>query len=149
VEPKRRLPLLKAAPSEAEETPVRPAWQWVVFGALGIFVVLIPLSWLATLAALRMGDPGRSPLAAHLVARAAPFVAAMATASLAGGYLVGRWGTRGVGVREAALAGLAAALGAGVLAWGAAGALAGAIVTVVVSVPSAALGGRLGLRRRR
>jgi len=62
---------------------------------------------------------------------------------------VGRWGTAGVGVREAALAGLSAGLIAAVLAWGGPGAGAGGLVTVVVAVPFAALGGWLGLRRRR
>jgi hypothetical protein len=75
------------------------------------------------------------------------FAAGLAVASVAGGFLVGRWGAQKVGVREAALAGLVAALAAAALAWGAAG-MVGAVVTTAIAVPSAALGGRLGHRAR-
>lgn len=143
MEPKRRLPVLKSPPAGEEDEPPRPPWQWVGFGALGIFVVWLPLAWLATLGALRMGEGDVSP-----VARAAPFAISLVLAATAGGYLVGRWGAAGVGVREAALAGLSAALVATVLSWGAAGISVGALVTVVLAVPPAALGGRLGMKRR-
>jgi hypothetical protein len=137
VEPKRRLPLLKPAPGEAggDDAPVRPPWQWVGFGALAIFVVLLPLSWLATLAAMRLQN-------------ALPFAAALALSGLGGGYLIGRWGTAGVGVREAALAGLAASIAATAMAWGGTGAAIGSVVTAFIAVPAAALGGRLGLRAK-
>jgi hypothetical protein len=52
-----------------------------------------------------------------------------------------------VGVREAALAGLAAALVATLLSWRS-GVSAGALATMAIAVPPAALGGYLGLRRR-
>jgi hypothetical protein len=150
VEPKRRLPLLKSAPephahaSGAEpDEPPRPPWQWVGFGALAIFVVWLPLAWLATLAAVRIVAIGASP-----VVGAIPFAASLAVAATAGGYLVGRWGTEGVGVREASLAGLAAALVATVLAWGSAGVSPAALVTVVLATPPAAFGGWLGLKKR-
>lgn len=111
------------------------------FGALAIFVVWLPLSWGATLVVTRL--PGVGPQTGALV-----FAASLVLAALAGGYLVGRWGPAGVGVREAGLAGLAAALVATVLAWGAAGVSLGALVTLVVAVPPAALGGRLGMKKR-
>ncbi len=150
---KRHLPVLKDPPAE-DDGPPRPPWQWVGFGALGIFVVWLPLAWLAGLLALRLrlplgdDDPAGGVSAAL---QAVPFVASLVLASMAGGYLVGRWGTRGVGVREAALSGLAAALVAA--AMGSAGLPAGlrALVfaaALTVAVPPAALGGRLGLKRR-
>jgi hypothetical protein len=143
VEPKRRLPVLKTASPEEEEAASRPPWQWIGFGAVGIFAVWLPLAYVAGLAAARIGLEG----AARSVSLAV-LAASLALASTAGGFLVGRWGAHGVGVREAALAGLAAALIAGGLALGAPGAIVGVFVCVVVAVPFAALGGRLGLRRR-
>jgi hypothetical protein len=143
--PKRRLPVLRE-PAEDDDTPVRPAWQWVGFGALGIFVVWLPSAWLASLVALRVGGTGASPALQGLV-----FAASLVLSSLAGGYLVGRWGTRGVGVRHAALSGLTAGVVAA--AMGTVGLAMGlrflvVLVAVAVAAPPAALGGRLGLRKR-
>jgi hypothetical protein len=145
VETKRRLPVLKT-PAEGgdEESPARPPWQWVGFGALAIFVVWLPLAFLAGWLAFRLGGLADAPALSVAV-----LAAGLAIAAIAGGFLVGRWGPAGVGVREAALAGLSAALIASVLSLGSPGALAGAVVTMVVAVPFAALGGWLGLRRRR
>lgn len=140
---KRRLPVLKTRTPEEEEAAARPPWQWVGFGAVGIFAVWLPLSYVAGLAAARIGAEGSAALLAVVV-----LGASLAIASTAGGFLVGRWGAEGVGVREAALAGLAAALIASGLSFGAPGALVGAAVCVGVAVPFAALGGRVGLRRR-
>jgi hypothetical protein len=135
--------VLKTPSPEEEEAASRPPWQWIGFGAVGIFAVWLPLSYLAGLAAARIGVEGSARTVAVGV-----MVASLAMASTAGGFLVGRWGAQGVGVREAALAGLAAALIAAGLSMGGPGALVGAAVCVVVAVPFAALGGRLGLRRR-
>jgi len=146
VDTKRRLPVLKT-PTEGggdDEAPERPPWQWVGFGAVAIFAVWLPLAFLAALAATRLGG-----VEASLVLALTVSMSSLALAAVAGGFLVGRWGTAGVGVREAALAGLSAGLIAAVLAWGGPGAGAGGLVTVVVAVPFAALGGWLGLRRRR
>ncbi|HEY1696768.1 MAG TPA: hypothetical protein VGG39_31625 [Polyangiaceae bacterium] len=143
MEPKRRLPVLKTASPEEEEAANRPPWQWIGFGAVGIFAAWLPLAYVAGLAAARIGlEGGARPVAVGVMA------ASLAVASMAGGFLVGRWGAHGVGVREAALAGLAAALIAAGLSLGAPGALVGAAVCVIVAVPFAAIGGRLGLRRR-
>jgi len=105
--------------------------------------VWLPLAFLAAWVASRMNASGASPVAAVVV-----LAAGLAVAALAGGFLVGRWGATGVGVREAALAGLASAIIASALAFGAPGSLWGALATVVVAVPFAALGGKLGLGRR-
>src|SRR5436305_14154739 len=91
---KRRLPLLQT-PAE-DDAPPRPPWQWAGFGALGIFVVWVPLALLVTAAAARRGGLGGAP-----VARAALFAAAPALAAAAGGDLGRRWGTAGVGLRAA------------------------------------------------
>jgi len=145
VDTKRRLPLLKT-PADGggeDDAPERPPWQWVGFGALAIFVVWLPLAFLAALAATRLGGVEGSPVFAVAV-----LASALAIAALAGGLLVGRWGAPGVGVREASLAGLSTALVASALAWGTPGAWAGGLTTIAVAVPCAALGGWLGLRRR-
>jgi hypothetical protein len=145
VDTKRRLPVLEAAPEDADAgATARPPWQWVGFGALAIFVVWLPLAFLSAWIASSLTASGASPVATVLV-----LAAGLAMASLAGGFLVGRWGAAGVGVREAALAGLASAIISSALAFGAPGAAWGALTTVVVAVPFAALGGKLGLGRRR
>jgi hypothetical protein len=140
---KRRLPVLKTPGEEAADEPPRPPWQWVGFGAVAIFVVWTPLAYLAGLAGRRFAGSDRSVLVG-----AGFFALGSVLAALAGGYLVGRWGAAGVGVREAAFAGLAAALVATVLAWMQAGLSLGPLVTVLLLVPAAALGGRLGLKGR-
>jgi multisubunit Na+/H+ antiporter MnhB subunit len=142
VEPKRRLPVLKAPMEEGSEDPVRPPWQWVGFGTVAIFAVWLPLSWLATAVAARLGTTPGGQLAGVVL-----LAVSLGLSALAGGYLVGRWGAAGVGVREAALAGLSTALIAVALAWRG-GVLLEALFSVVIAVPPAALGGRLGLRRR-
>jgi hypothetical protein len=135
--------VLRDAGDAAGSDPPRAPWQWVFFGALGIFVVWVPLAALTTAAIVRAGALEQAPLV-----RAALFAGGLGAAGFAGGYLVGRWGGPGVGTREAALAGLAAAAMATALAWGGGGAIIGALATAAVAVPAAALGGRFGLRRR-
>jgi hypothetical protein len=143
MEPKRRLPVLKTPGEEGADEPPRPPWQWVGFGAVAIFVVWTPLAFLAGLVGRRLAGSEASVLV-----NAGLFAASSLLAALAGGYLVGRWGAAGVGVREAGFAGLAAALVATVLAWAQAGLSLGPLVTVVLLVPASALGGWLGLKGR-
>lgn len=143
METKRRLPVLKTPGAEGADEPPRPPWQWVGFGAVAIFVVWTPLAALAGFAGRRF-----SGLESAVVLNLGLFALGSVLAALAGGFLVGRWGAPGVGVREAALAGLAAALVASVLAWMQAGLSLGPLVTVLLLVPGAALGGRLGLKGR-
>ena len=145
--PKRRLPVLNAAPLD-EGSPRRP-WQWVGFGVVAIFTAWVPLAALATLAAARIagGASGRAALAAG-AGTAAVFALALGLGAALGGALVGRWGPAGVGVREAALAGLGAALLAGALTWLTLGPSIGVLFLAAVAVPAAAAGGRAGARRR-
>ena len=142
-ETKRRLPVLKTPGDGEDEATARPPWQWVGFGALGIFAVWLPLAFGAAWVASTLDASGASRVVSVGV-----LAAGLAVAAMAGGFLVGRWGGPGVGVREAALAGLAAAIIASALAFGSPGAAWGALMTVLVAVPFAALGGTLGVRRR-
>jgi hypothetical protein len=138
--------VLKDPPGEDPDAPPRPAWQWVGFGALGIFVVWLPLAWLTTLVVLRLGGPEAPPATQALL-----FAASLVLAAMAGGYLVGRWGTRGVGVREAALSGLVAGLVAATIGSTTVGLPLRLLITavaIVVAAPPAALGGRLGMKKR-
>jgi hypothetical protein len=143
MEPKRRLPVLKETGDAGD--PPRPLWQWVGFGALAIIAAWVPLAWLSLFAAARvvqMVRPG------SMAAPVLVLAAGLAVAALGGGYLLGRWGTAGVGTREAALAALVAALAATALAWSTGGASLASLATVLIAVPPAALGARLGMRRR-
>jgi hypothetical protein len=151
VDRKRRLPLLPAEGSPGDGDPVRPPWQWVGFGALAIFTAWLPLSAIAGAIASRTAASvgvGEAPLARIGVAIVAMHAVALALGSFAGGFLVGRWGGRGVGLREAALAGLAAALAAIGAAWATSGFSPGSAFVVAVTVPSAVVGGWRGLRAR-
>jgi len=144
--PKRRLPVLKDPPGEDPDTPPRPPWQWVGFGALGIFVVWLPLAWATTLVVLRLGGPAAPPATQALL-----FAVSLVLAATAGGYLVGRWGTRGVGVREAALSGLVAGIVAATIGSVDVDLRLRVLITAVamaVATPPAALGGRLGMKKR-
>lgn len=153
-QPKRRLPVLNSPSEEAD--PSRRPWQWVGFGALAIFTVWIPLAALAGTLAARLppgagaGDEARGALStgAAGLAAVALYAAALALGAGLGGFLVGRWGTPGVGVREAALAGLGAAVVATGITWISFGPSAGVLVVALVSAPTAAVGGRVGLRAR-
>ncbi len=152
---KRRLPLLPSGRSsdtpEGEHQEPRPPWHWIGFGTLAILVAWLPLSAVAAALAARLvastdGDAERLARAGVIVV--AVHASALATACLAGGYVVGRWGGEGVGVREAALAGLAASLVAVGAAWASFGFSPGSLAVVGVATPLAALGGRRGVRAR-
>ncbi len=147
--PKRRLPVLNSPSAGGDDAEPRKPWQWVGFGTLAIFTAWIPLAALAAAAASRL------PPDASEQARLAPgwivvglYAAALAVGAGLGGFLVGRWGSEGVGVREAALAGLGAAVVAALVTWASSGPSAGALFVGLVALPMAALGGRAGLRAR-
>jgi tRNA-(ms[2]io[6]A)-hydroxylase len=150
---KRRLPLVKTPPAEGDaQGEPRPPWHWVGFGAVAIFVTWLPLSLLAGALASRIATAAQGATHEDLVRAAIQIgiahTAALALGALAGGFVVGRWGQHGVGVREAALAGLAAACVAVGISCVSFGASAWSLLVVPVAVPMAALGGKLGVRRR-
>jgi hypothetical protein len=148
--PKRRLPVLNSP--AAEELADRRPWQWVGFGALAVFTLWVPLSalagWVAAHLAAGVGQGDDARLARTGIAIAALHVAALALGAALGGYLVGRWGTRGVGLREATLSGLVAAVAALALTWASSGFSASSLLLVAGAPPMAALGGKLGRRGR-
>jgi hypothetical protein len=146
---KRRLPVLQSRADEDDDPP-RPGWQWVVFGALGIVTTWVPAAALAGLFVARLAPvqaQGATGLA-RLPLAVGAYALALAAGAGTGGYVVGRWGAAGVGVREAALAGLAASLAATGASWLTLGPAPGAVVVPLLAVPVAALGAMLGLRRR-
>lgn len=150
---KRRLPLLPAGRPDGpddEREAKRAPWQWVGFGALAIFTVWVPLTAITGVLTLRFAA---SNDAADGIGRLGILVvglqaAALALGSLAGGFVVGRWGGEGVGVREATLAGMAAALVAVAAAWATSGFSAGALLVAVIAASSAAAGGAWGVGAR-
>lgn len=164
VDNKRRLPVLKQESAPSAEEPERPPWHWVGFGTVAIFAVWLPFAYVAELVRQRataawIGRPDSPEDAARAIAALSAegrvklglviFVThggALFVAALAGGLLVGRYGGAGVGVREAALAGLMAALIAVLLSWS--GISWVPLVAVAIATLGAALGGSRGAKRR-
>ena len=146
--PKRHLTVLNNTDgAEGGDAPRRP-WQWVGFGALAIFTAWIPLAGIAAALAARFAS-GRDGVSVAGVLVLAMYMAALVLGAVLGGYLVGRWGTTGVGVREAAFSGLGASVVAGAVTWVSFGPSPGAFLLAALATPAAALGGRAGLRARR
>ncbi|HRG94774.1 MAG TPA: hypothetical protein PLR99_00920 [Polyangiaceae bacterium] len=163
---KRRLPVLKSAPEEpGDDAEDRPPWHWIGFGTVGIFGAWLPLMAVAqklsdTLVLRAVGHVGSAEDAARSLANASaqdrlrvglmlavPHGLALACASVAGGYLVGRFG-KGLGPREAAIAGVALGIVIGGLTFGVVG-VAGFLAPLALATPFAALGGALGRRKAR
>jgi tRNA-(ms[2]io[6]A)-hydroxylase len=123
----------------------RRPWHWVAFGTVMIFVAWLPLAYAGTALVARAHGDGvqRAHWAAPLAAMLLPLV----VASLAGGFLVGRFG-KPAGVREALLSGLSTGLVAVGLT-----ALSGPfsplfLVVLAIATLSAGVGGALGVRAR-
>jgi hypothetical protein len=171
VDAKRRLPIVKDAPEHRRrsdpdpEAPAdRPPWHWIGFGTVAVFGVWLPLSFgaqavRARIIAERLGaleTEAQSNAAVGALSHDAqvrltvllllPHLLALVLAALAGGFLVGRWGEGGVGVREAALGGFTAALIASILAWTGVSWLP--LVPIALATAAAAIGGHIGKRRR-
>jgi hypothetical protein len=143
---KRRLPLLQPA---ADEPDSRPRWQWIAFGALATFVVWLPLSALTAMAAARWSTRAASGEAPGVpAAYAAASVVALSAAAWAGGFTIGKWGDRGLGARDGALAGLAAAAVAVVASALSFGFVAGSLLIAAVAAPLGAFGAHVGKRWR-
>jgi hypothetical protein len=159
---KRRLPVVQDPPEDGEEP--RPAWHWVGFGAVGVFATWLPLAWVAgriaaaatssLVAGATSEDEIRTRIALmdssertrYTALSIAPQLGGLALAALAGGYLVGRWGS---GTREAALAGAAAATVASLFAIAGGGASYGVVLVIGIAALFGWLGGKLGVRRKR
>jgi hypothetical protein len=157
---KRRLPVVQ--PKALDEGEPRPAWHWVGFGAVAIFVAWLPLAWLAEatgrrLVASKVGtseaalaELSRSERLSALAMIALPQALALALASAAGGFLVTRFGQgpkTKLRARDAAFAGACVGLLALGLTFASAGFSLAAFIVPLLATGFAALGGRLGLRR--
>lgn len=155
---KRRLPVVQS-PAEPDSEEPRPAWHWVGFGAVAIFVAWLPLAYLAEavgrrLAAGRVG-PGEDAIAklsrsdrlTVLAMIAAPQAVALVLAAMAGGFLVTRFG-QGTRRRDAAFSGLSVGLLALGLTYSQAGFSLAAVIVPLLATGAAAAGGALGRRRK-
>jgi tRNA-(ms[2]io[6]A)-hydroxylase len=159
---KHKLPVIQ---EDLADGPARPPYQWVGFGAVAIFVVWLPLAWLfghlaGRVSATWLGPMSNAEEAAAAVSRLgaaerlrvsiallALHGAGLVLASLAGGFLVGRWGGD-AGVREAALSGgLAVAIVAG-LSFATEGVSWTPIVALAVAMLASGAGGHMGRKRR-
>ena len=101
---KRRLPLLPQAEVAVEGDEDRPPWHWSAIGAVGVFVLWLPLAILVN----GFGDGSAKPGGAVVALNAFAFALACFTS----GFLVGRFGGK-AGPREAMAGGAAA----GAMAW--------------------------------
>jgi hypothetical protein len=153
---KRRLPIVQ--PKVEDEGEPRPVWHWVGFGAVAIFVAWLPLAWVAEAIGRRLvaskvqggeaalAELSRSERLSALALIALPQAAALALASIAGGFLVTRFG-QGTTARDAAFAGACVGLLALGLTFAQAGFSVAALVVPILAIAFAGVGGRLGLRR--
>jgi len=148
--PRRRLPVLQN--KDGEDSPPRPRWQWVAFGAVVMLLVWLPLAYATQSLIARTAASYPEPLAPDdaqklfLVAWLLP-TAAVFVAGALGGYVLARWGDR-IGLQEAAQAGGLVAVFAIGLSWARTGVSAASIVAVLVVVPGALGGASLGRRKR-
>jgi tRNA-(ms[2]io[6]A)-hydroxylase len=154
---KRKLPLLPKVEVAEESDEERPPWHWSAIGAVAIFVLWLPLTFLTAALGKHLlagaTDPGEAHPSAHL-AIAGLNLLAFALAALGGGALVGRFGAT-AGLKEATVAGFAT----GSIAWATiafqgawlplwtAGALL--VLLAVTGAGASRAGGWLGLRGRR
>lgn len=149
---RRRLPVLQ--PKGEPDEPPRPAWHWVGFGAVAVFVVWLPLAWAAELVGRWLTGGGLrhiEGLSRHerlvLLARlAVPQAVALVVAAMAGGFLVTRFGD-GTRPRDAAFAGLTVGLLALGLTYAQTGVALAPLVVPLLATAAAAVGGVLGRRR--
>ena len=126
------LPVVRDAPDEEEE---RPASSWVLLGAVAIVLILVPMMGAAATIAEKFQARTVSTVVAAIVC--------LTIASLAGGWLAGRFG-RGVAPKHGAAAGTIA----GLVLW-AMSRTAFGFVLLAITTPIAALGARMGRRARR
>jgi hypothetical protein len=165
---KKRLPVLKQTPEEEQGEEARPPWHWVGFGTVVFVGAWLPLAYAAdaimkklfagvglgdakteeevalVLASLEEGERTKLTLLVWLL-RLLP----CAIGAVVGGYIVGRWGGDRAGVREAAIAGVLGTTVMTVLAVAQGGVFTVfLLIPVVIAGVFAAIGGKLGLRRR-
>jgi hypothetical protein len=152
------LPLVPQSSAPPEEGESRPAWHWVGFGAVAIFIVWLPLAYVASAIGRKLvvgkigggevalADLPRSTRLEVLALLAVPHALALVLAGLAGGFLVTRFGD-GTTRRDAAFAGLAVGVLALGLTYAQVGLSLAVLVVPVLATASAAFGGFLGKKR--
>ena len=160
---KRKLPLISSRPEDQD--PPRPPLHWVGFGIVAIFALWLPLAFLAESIKRRtivayIGDRSGEMDTELALAALAPEdharlsmwvfglpIAALALASVGGGYLIGRYGGA-AGHREGALAAAFAALIAAAFASVTGGASLALLLPVFFAAPCGALGAWVGKKKR-
>lgn len=154
---KRRLPLLPKVEVADESDLARPPWHWSAIGAVAIFVLWLPLTFITAALSKRLlteaEDPGAATPSTRLTVAGLNLLA-FALASLGGGALVGRFGGT-AGIKEAAVAGFVTAAVAWVtiplqgvrLTLSGGGALL--VSLIAVGAGAALAGGAIGRRLRR
>ena len=154
---KRRLPLAPKMEVADEADEDRPPWHWSAIGAVGVFVLWLPLAFLVNGMLKGAAEDTAAPTLRLRVAMIALNAAAFALASFIAGFLVGRFGGK-AGRREATVGGFAAAAVAWTLA--AAQGLRAEVVTLLtcallfaaitaLGAGAGRAGGALGVRRRK
>jgi hypothetical protein len=140
---KRRLPVLQS--KDGDDSPPRPRWEWILFGALLAVVAWLPLAGLALVVVARITDPDASAGGRGAAASALPALS-IVLAFLSVGYVLGRWGKRRPGDAVASAA-LAMLLGIA-LTWARFGVppWEGSL-SLLLAVPSAFFGASVGVRR--
>jgi MFS family permease len=166
-ESKRRLPVLKQTPEEEQGEAPRPPWHWAGFGAAATVAAWLPLLYVAEVLEKRLLDarfaglskdevrdavaalPSSEQAKTWLIVLGLPVVG-FVVGAVFGGYVVGRWGGDRAGAREAAAAGAIAAAVVTVLSACSGGGVSWVYLALAaVAAGTAALGGKLGVRRRR
>jgi hypothetical protein len=155
VDPKRRLPMLQS--KDEGDSPPRPRWEWIGFGAIVMVVAWLPLAGLAAAIIARWHGDLMSHHASvwsdpdwrlGMLGSAVLLLPALSIvlSCVFGGYLLGRWGKRGPS--DAALSAAFAILFGIGLAWARFGVTWEGLVALLLAMPSAILGSSLGGRRR-
>jgi hypothetical protein len=93
----RKLPVIQTPSGEDAEAAERPAWHWLLLGALCTIVLFLPLATLSGAAALplarALAQGPHDGLTLFVVGAGLP-LAAFALASFASGAVLGRFGLR-------------------------------------------------------
>jgi hypothetical protein len=141
---KRRLPVLQS--KDGDDSPPRPRWEWIVFGALLAIVAWLPLAGLALVMVARVAHPDASVRGLDAATSVLPALSII-LAFVSVGYVLGRWGRRGPGDAVASAA-LATLLGIA-LTWARFGVPPWeGLLSLLLAVPSAFLGASVGVRRQ-
>lgn len=166
---KRRLPVVQPLDEAEEEAYERPAWHWVVIGAVGAFLFFVlglqVAQWFARREILRLvgeGDAavvrralltGAQEVYLNVVVYGLPLLCLLLSTWF-GGMLVGRFGGRAQ-LKEATLSGTATGVLTAAIAatsmWGRGewkAWLAASLILLAVGTLGAWRGGKRGLKRR-